>query len=207
MKKQMMTLALCLALTATSALANGAKTTSKTQTKALTPVATKTVDKTNCKTTKQNFEEKMAKDRADLYCKLGLSNDQKTKAETIHQKNMKDAEPLFKKLSSEKAKLHELKANNACAIKIDEQKLKVKEAKHALKAHMKASRKEFEALLDKCQLAKFKALKEERKAQWEKCKCHHHHNGACKHDDDSYQGPGANQDEQAAPEKCPCKSK
>ena len=212
MKKQMITLAVCLALTATSALASSTKISPKTPAKELIPVATQTKasEATQCpeETAKQKFEEKLAKDREELYCKLGLSTEQKTKAEAFHQKTREGAEPLFAKLHTEKAKLHELKAQKACVVKIDEQKLKVKEAKHALKAHMKASGKEFEAMLDKCQLAKFKALREEKKEQWKKggCHHHHHHHDVCGNEEDSFHGPFGPHQEEPAP-KWPCESK
>lgn len=219
MKKQLMTLAVCLALTTTSALASSPKTATK-ETKPTTPPMTcqakKTPEVTPCpkEIAKQKFEERMAKDREELYCKLGLSAEQKTKAEAIHQEDKKSVEPLFAKLHAEKTKLHELKAKKACIAKIEKQKLKVKEAKHAIKAHMEKSRKEFEALLDKDQLVKFNAIREEQKEQREKCKCHHHHHGAFNHDHDDFHGPFGPEpghrhgpdNERPAP-KCPCEFK
>jgi len=93
-----------------------------------------------------------------------------------------------------------LKAKNACAAKIEEQRLSVKEARKALRTHMKQGRKEFEAILSKDQLCKFKELRKEKKAE---CgKCHKHHN------DELCPEKGPKEPcnpckEDAAP-KCPC---
>lgn len=206
MKKQMLTLAVCLALTATSSFAASCTVTPKTCTKTCPKATTTLTPKCPDKMSKQNFEEKIAKEREDLYCKLNLTQEQRTNADALHQKNKTAAEPLFKKLHEEKVKLHELKAQKACAIKIDEQKLKVKEAKRALKKHMEASRKEFEAILNKDQLAKFEELKAQKKEEWKnkKCKCHHHEGFF---DDDEF-APKACPPEAAKTEpKCPCKAK
>lgn len=191
MKKQILTLSLCLALTATSALASGTKTCAK-KAPAKAPVA-KTVQTqpqeavlTPEQAAKKHFEEKMAKEREDLYCKLGLTKDQKDKAADLNAQSRESAKPLFETFHTEKVKLHELKNKKACPIEIAKQKEKVHAARKALKAHFTEERKSFEALLTKDQLAKFKALKEERKQEFKKnkkgcdckCKCHHHHHGA-----------------------------
>jgi len=207
MKKQVLTIAICMALTASSALA--AVTSKTVPTKNITPVACKCQEKTPAVTAaqpkeescRQKFEEKMTKEREDLYCKLGLSKDQKDKAETLHQKNRASAEPLIAKFHTEKAKLHELKAKNTCAAKIEEQRLNVKEARKALRNHMKQGRKEFEAILSKDQLSKFKELRKEKKAECDKCKCHKHHDELCP--EDGPKEPCAPCKEETAP-KCPC---
>lgn len=190
MKKQILALTMCLALTATSALANctaecAKKAPAKACACAVKPVA---CQKAASETTltpeqmaKKKFEEKFAKDRQDLYCQLGLSAEQKTKAEALDQKNMVEAQPLFAKIREEKAKLKELKCKNACPGEICKQKMAVKSAKKALKAHMKASKQAFDSLLTKDQLAKLNTIREQRKKDMAKhkcdckCKCHHHH--------------------------------
>jgi Spy/CpxP family protein refolding chaperone len=186
MKKQILTLTMCLALTATSALAKGTSTVTKAPIK---PVCSTCAKSTAAATTapeakltpeqmKQKFEEKMAKDREDFYCKLGLSAQQKAKAEALDKKNRESAKPLFEKFHQEKVKLHELKENKANVIAIDEQKLKVKAARKALRAHMMASKKDFEAILTKDQLAKLEAMKPVcPKCHKNKCHCHGEHKG------------------------------
>lgn len=181
MKKQILTLTLSLALTASSAFASTAKTTLKVapqQTKAVAPKA-ETTPSCPCETsalTKEQFkqkpEERMTKRREALYAKLGLSQDQKAKALDLDKKNREEAKPLMEKLHEEKAKLNDMKSQKCCPVKLIEQKQKVKEAKKALRKHFMASEKNFEALLTGEQLTKFKAIKEERKANFKKhCKC------------------------------------
>lgn len=185
MKKQILTLTLCLALTATSALAATTAPAAKAPAKAAPCACTKPVAKAAVKVVKpaatevkapevvltpeqlakKNTEEKLAKDRECLLAKLGVKAEQKAKAE-----------PLLAKVQAEKAKLRELKAKKACPILICKQKCEVKKAKKA-----------FEATLNKDQLTKLKSLKKSKCA----CKCHNH---------------------KAAPEafaapKCPCEKK
>lgn len=184
MKKQILTLTICLALTASSALANStAKATIKTTTpqvvKTIAPKAEEAPRSCPCEATaptkeqfKQKFEERMTKRREALYAKLGLSQDQKTKALELDKKNRAEARPLMEKLHEEKAKLNDMQTQKCCPVKLIEQKQKVKEARKALRKHFIASEKNFEAILTNEQLAKFKIIKEERKAKFKKnCKC------------------------------------
>lgn len=205
MKKQILTLSLCLALTATSALASGTSTVAKKApakthvavsktVKPVTPVANKVQTPAPAVTlspeqlAKQRFEEKMAQEREARYNALNLSAEQRTKAEALDQKHRAGAEPLFCKLHQERAKLHELKAKKACPVAICQQKQAVKAAKKDLKKYFETSKKEFEAILTPVQIAKLKTLEEARKASFKdhangcKCPCchnhkHHHHHG------------------------------
>lgn len=186
MKKQILTLTLCLALTATSALAATTTPVAKAPVKPATCACAKPVAKAAVKVVKpaapaevkapevvltpeqlakKNTEEKLAKDRECLLAKLGVSAEQKAKAE-----------PLLAKVQVEKAKLRELKAKKACPVLICKQKAEVKKAKKA-----------FEATLNKDQVAKLKSLKKSKCA----CKCHDHK---------------AAPEAMAAP-KCPCEKK
>lgn len=171
MKKQILTLTLCLALTATSTLA--ATTPAKAPAKSTPCACAKPVAKPVAKATvkvvkpaayaevkapevvltpeqlaKKNTEEKLAKNRECLLSKLGVKAEQKAKTE-----------PLLAKVQTEKTKLRELKAKKACPILICKQKNEVKKAKKA-----------FEATLNKNQLAKLKSLRKSKCA----CKCHNH---------------------------------
>ena len=223
MKKQILTLTMCLALTATSALAAqtapAAKAPVKAPVAAAAPATTvkapvaavkkapakKAVATKKCKKcakkavknpvkkvankqavpeqvtltpeqiAKQQFEAKMAQERDTFYNKLGLSAEQKTKAEALDKANRESAAPLFDAVRAEKAKLHQMKAQKACFFAICKQEKAVKAAKKALRAHMDASKKQFEALLTKDQLAKFEAMKLCKCAG--PCKCHRHHHG------------------------------
>lgn len=153
MKKQIFTLTLCLALTATSALAAGTTTVAKkaavkTTTncvKAVKPaVKTPEVVLTPEQLAKKNVEEKLTKERECLFSKLGLTAEQKTKSE-----------PAMAKVQAEKAKLKEMKAKKACPVEVLKQKKEVRKAQ-----------KEFRATLSQDQLTKLKTLKKG------KCKCH-----------------------------------
>lgn len=140
-----------------------------------TPSAKSCTPENGCLTSEQakkKFEEKMTKNREDLYCKLGLTPEQKAKAEALDATNREAAKPLMCKLRQEKAKLHELQQKKACLCEIYRQKQQVQLAKKALKDHFAASRKCFEAILTEEQLAKFKTIRAERKAGFQK---HHRH--------------------------------
>ena len=239
MKKQILTLAMCLAVTSTAALAaTPAKVApatkaavSKTATataKVLTPVKTtsKTVvvkapEKTpDAKPTpeqmKKDFEARMVKERNRLYCDLGLTADQIKKAEELHVKSMEKGEPLMENVRLQKAKLFELKTQKASEAEITKQKAEVKAARKLIKKHMLASRKEFDAILTKEQLAKLKAIKAAKKAERKAfCKTHckngHKHGGP-----EGFMGPkppmgegpegfmGPKPPMSAEPPKCPC---
>lgn len=210
MKKHMMALALCLVLTTASAMAASTTTKvapKKAPAKVVAPVANKVEAPalTPEQTAKQKFEAKIAQDRQDLYCKLGLSAEQKAKAEDLHRVSREKAEPLMAKLHEEKVKLHDLKAKKACPAKIAEQKIKVHAAKKSLKANREAYMKDFEALLSKEQLAKLKEIKEAKKTECKKCHPHHHHDHF-KHGEDGMHQPGVGASKEPAP-KCPCEAK
>lgn len=195
MKKHVLILTICLASTAISALASDMPYPSPfpnpiPQVKKSTQGSTKVdppaknapcVKSDSClspEQTRKKFEEKIAKDREDLYYKLGLTPEQKAKAEALDKTNRETAKPLVYKLRQERAKLHELKAKKAGAVEIYKQKMQVKSAKNALKEHFEASQKSFDAILTESQLAKLKIIREERKAEMKK---HGKHNHGCKH--------------------------
>lgn len=227
MKKQLLTLTLCLALTAGSAFA----ATTAPAKKATSPVkVTATAKKCPATTAvkasepvltpeqkaKKDLEEKLAKDREELYCKLKLSEQQRLTASAIEEKTKAEIEPLFAKLHDEKAKLRDLKDKKACPVKIAEQRAKVKAVKKDIRKHFQAAQKSFEEMLTTDQLAKFKVIKEERKAERkgmieDHCKCHfpcapgcpckcHRHHKHCNCDDAS-QAPATPKGE-----GCPCAS-
>src|SRR5574344_853994 len=218
MKKQILTLSVCLALSATTVMAAPAKApvapaTPATVTAVTTKtVAVKTADKTVVATKKtvgvkkagktkvatkkvvavkkgaktvvakttsevtvspeelarQKFEERMAQERDSFYNKLGLTAEQKTKAEALYNTNSESVAPLF-------SNVRYLKAKKASFVAICKQKHNVKGAKKALRAHMEASRKQFEAILTQDQLAKLKTMKPCNCAGPCKCHKHHHH--------------------------------
>lgn len=209
MKKQVMIVALALTLTTTSAFAACCKkpeTTAPVKDAQLTPCCSK-------ESGKQKLEEKFKKDKADFDAKLGLTKEQKTKIDALDEKTKLGLDCLFAKFYTEKAKLFELKSQQACPAKIEEQQCKLKEAKKAIKNYMEQSKKEFESILTDCQLKKLQAIKEEKKKEFEqkfkgKCKgkCHFHHHHGPFDDDIAPFGPDP-EDAPPPAEKCPCKAK
>lgn len=201
MKKQILTLTLCLVLTATSALANGidavaknssdkaaspvvkavVKNTSKT-TKSVTPVTCQAnapeVTLTPEQLAKKKFEERLMKGRVDLYCTLGLTSEQRAKAEALDKQQRAEGEPLFTKFNTEKTKYYTMKAKNASTLEMYEQKNEVKLARKAIKAHLKTSREAFEALLTQDQLTKFTELREANKQERKKYERRHKNHDA-----------------------------
>jgi len=212
MKKQILTLTMCLAMTATTAFA-------ETTTTVPVSVPCKAKLEKPCdpcmmpnEAGKKQFEAKMNKERELFHSALGLTPEQKKKADILDQKSRTDAEPLFKKMREEKVKLMDLKAKNASNEEILKQKMALKTAKKALKKHFEASRKDFEAILTKDQLAKLKILHEQRKTEMKKHRKEHkgHH---CNHDLGDFHGPeahhalplsGEDAEKGACPAKCPC---
>lgn len=196
MKKQVLILTICLALTAISASASDMPYPSPfphpiPQVKKVTQSPTKVdppVKEAPCvkpvpapetaglspEQARKKFEEKMAKDRENLYCKLGLTPEQKAKAEALDKTNRETAKPLMQKLRQERAKFHELKEKKASVVELGKQKQQVKLAKKALKEHFEASQKSFDAILTESQLAKLKVIREKRKAEMKKHEKHLH---------------------------------
>lgn len=212
MKKQVMIVALALALTTTSAFAACCKkpeTTAPMKDAQLTPCCSK-------ESGKQKFEEKFKKEKADFDAKLGLTKEQKTKIDALDEKTKLGLDCLFAKFYTEKAKLFELKSQQACPAKIEEQKCNLKESKKAIKNYMEQSKKEFEAILTDCQLKKLQAIKEEKEKKFAqkykgKCHCHHNHHafGTASDEDDAAPFCPATEDAPASQPtgKCPCKAK
>lgn len=192
MKKQILTLTLCLALTATSALAAGTNsvahkavaktkitTTIKTPTKATTAQnIAKPGEQPKFMTqeeAKKHFEERRAAEREHIYKDLGLSVDQKTKAEAIDAKTREGGRSAIRKVQVEHKKLRDLKTKHASAFAIWKQKRVLKSAKKDADKFFGASRKQFEAILTDTQKAKLKVIDAERKARMENAMKRHHH--------------------------------
>lgn len=175
MKKQILTLTVCLAFTASTAFAVcPVKSTTAPKTSKNCPCAVPAPGEQSLtkEQMKQKFEEKMTKRREAFYNELGLTKEQRAKAIEMDNKNRAEAKPLMEKMQQEKAKLNDLTSKNACPAEILKQKKELKTARKALREHFKTSRKNFEAILTKEQLAKLETMKAERKAKMKKhCKC------------------------------------
>lgn len=204
MKKQILTLTMCLALTTTAALAEVTKTMPQKpvpQAKVSTAIPVKpdvkTLPTTNLgaqpeqpkritsEEAKKYFEEKQAKQRDHMYNDLGFTPEQKAKAEALDIKAKKEVAPLMSKLKLESKKLKELKTKKASTFKIWQQENTVKSAKKALKKHFEASRKAFEEILTPEQKTKFEA----RKKEMDKFRKNHKHGGAKGHNAPENMGP------------------
>lgn len=192
MKKQILALTLCLALTATSALAEGTKTVAK---KSTTPVAitavkpaTKAVSTatpaalqlTPQEDARKKFEDRKAQERALMYEALKFTNEQKVKAEELDAKTRAEASKYLGKVQIEARKLRELKSKHASVFFIYKQKMILKSAKSDARKFFAASRKSFEAILTKEQKAKFKVMQEARQKEMDAFRKNHkthNHNG------------------------------
>lgn len=195
MKKQILALTICIALANTSAYANSlvkqnssGSIKSDTQSRESTCVKPAESTALTQEQMKQKFEEKMQKGRVDLYLKLGLTTEQKAKAEELDKKNRAESKSLITKIHEEKSKLYSLEARKTNSFELYLQKQRLKAAKKALHKHLDSSEKSFEALLTKDQLAKLNSIKEERRAKMAKyhkycCKNHQRHQCPCKNHD------------------------
>lgn len=183
MKKQILTLTMCLALTTTSALAQGNATiaiaqskSAITSTKAAPAITAPTeVNKTALKEeARKRFEEKKAQERQALYTTLGLSPEQKTKAEALDAKTRYGAGPLIRKLQVEARKLGSLRAKKASKLSIWKQEIELYSAKRDLEKYFRDCKNKFNAILTPAQRKQFKAIDEERKAEMKKFRMQHH---------------------------------
>lgn len=189
MKKQILTLTMCLALTATSALADGTKnisqktvaqtksaiTTTKQAPTVTTTAPTETTNKIKTKEEdRKRFEEKKAQERQALYATLGLSPEQKTKAEALDAKTKYGAGPLARKLHVEARKLGSMRAKKASKLSILKQEIVLNSAKNELKKYFKDCNKRFKAILTPVQRKQFNAIDEQRKAEMRKFRAQHH---------------------------------
>lgn len=196
MKKQILMLTMCLALTATSTLAaatNKVVQKTKPATIAKPSAEVKSTANLNSSTNvgapksiskeeaKKHFEEKMLKHREHMYSELGLSAEQKLKAEALDLKSKTEIEPLITKAQAEAKKLRELKCKKASVFEIWKQENAFKAAKKDVKKHMIASRKSFEAILTDEQKVKFNSIRAEKKKEIDKFKkSHKPHGPKCK---------------------------
>lgn len=180
MKKQILTLTMCLALTATAALAAGTTAVQNAAPQVKTSAPTVALPQAKPSNTvmsredaKKLFEARMAKERGHMYDSLGLSAEQKTKAEALDAKTRKEIRPLMKKVRVENEKLDKLAAKKMSSFELWKQQIVVKQAKKDVKKYLDHSKKEFESILTKEQNEKFKILDAERKSKMEKFRKEH----------------------------------
>lgn len=203
MKKQIITLTMCLALTSTAALASGVNTigqkmasqpvvSTPTTLNTAKPAATSTIGKpgkqltiTSMDEIKKHFEDRRIKERETLYNNLNLSEEQKIKAKDLDATTKVEFAKYRKKIQIEAKKLRDLKVKHASIFKIYKQKSALNRAKADTKRYIESSRKSFEAILTKEQKTKFKTIENAKKKEIEQFKKGHKN---CKREC-SYFGP------------------
>lgn len=180
MKKQILTLTMCLALTATTALADGINTVTQKATqqtkvtaaavenkaKQTTPVVGKPGEQLQFKSREEAqkyFAQKRAKQREFMYKDLGFTEEQKVKAEALDQKTKQEGAAALRKVQTEAIKLKELKSKKASKFAIWRQEMSLNSSKKSAKKFFESSRKEFEAILTKEQKAKMDKFKKSHK--------------------------------------------
>lgn len=144
MKKQILTLAMCLAVSATAVSAESAKSVKPTNQKSEVAME-KPVEPQKFKSeeeAKKFFECKMAQRREAFYKELGLTPEQKAKADALDAKTKADAQALHKKFKEERKKLMESSKKSFEDILTKEQKAKLKEIDKETKEKMEKMRKE-----------------------------------------------------------------
>lgn len=174
MKKNFLTIAVCLAITASSALAQP-NTTSATKADIKKPATSimKQEKPLNKEDYKKIFEQKRKQKREFMYKFLELSAEQKTKAEALDEKAKAEAKPLFDKARAESKKLKDLKAQKASAFAIWRQEFAINTARNDFKKHMEKSKNDFESILTQEQKTKLKEMEKFRKEQMPKGKGHY----------------------------------
>lgn len=192
MRKQILTLAMCLAIAGNSAIADVVKNSpAKSQPPSAcplgkaqpTPIAEPNIKKHMGKhplmtreEAKKRFEERRLKEREMLYTDLCLSAEQKKKAEALDDKTKEGADKYIKKVQTEARKLRDLQKQKTSCLEIHKQKIALKEAKREMKNYFENSRKEFNSILTKDQQEKYKVINEAKRKEMEKYKkAHKHH--------------------------------
>lgn len=145
MKKRILTLAMCLAISATSVLAAANTKEVKSTAKKVPAKVEKQVESKKLKSkddARKNFEAKMAERREAFYQELGLSAEQKAKSEVLDAKTRDDMEALHKKFRAEKQKIAEESKKNFEDILTKDQKVRFEKLDKERKAKMEKMRKE-----------------------------------------------------------------
>lgn len=185
MKKRILTIAMCAALTASAALAETAKSlpaaapkaavsavaNGKVQTKPVLQEAAKpsvqTLEKTRNELKKQ-FEQRRLAERKHMYEVLKLSDEQVKKAEELDAKTRTEAGKYLRKVRMEAMKLRDMKAKHASIFTQWKQKSELNKAKSDASKFFEESRKSFEAILTKEQKSAFEAYDAQKRKEMEK---------------------------------------
>lgn len=109
------------------------------------------------------MKAKMEQKRAEFDKRLNLTAEQKEKMKAIHEESRIKIKPLFERLKTEKTKLNQLKASNAPAADIKNQKEKLHSIKAQLKEIRKADFEKIQSILTPEQQKEFNKMHEENK--------------------------------------------
>lgn len=184
MKKRILALTMCLTLTATSAIAASINMptgqvapTIKAQPNTimqLTPSRRPQINNVQERLeARKRFEDRKAHERELMYTTLGLSAEQKNKAEAIDAKTRAEAGKYIRRIQVEAKRLRELTVKKASWLEIHKQKQALNAARKDADKFFENSKKSFEALLTKEQLAKFKVIDNAKKKEIKEFKKHH----------------------------------
>jgi Spy/CpxP family protein refolding chaperone len=178
MKKKIFISTMCVVLTATSIFA--VETNNNVQ------KITQTVTQSKCEKQDLSPKHQLSKEerlkhfeairklhREHFYKEVGLSDEQKLKAEEIELKSKEELKPLLKKIHLEREKLRTLRKEKASVFAIWKQENAFKNAKKDLKNYMEVSKKSFEAILTKEQKEKVESIHNERKHKMKNSLKHH----------------------------------
>lgn len=184
MKKRILALTMCLTLTAASALAidinmpaGQIAPTIKAQPNTvmqLTPSRRPQINNVQERLeARKRFEDRKAHERELMYTTLGLTAEQKNKAEAIDAKTRAEAGKYIRRIQVEAKRLRELTIKKASWFDIHRQKQALNAARKDADKYFENSKKSFEALLTKEQLAKFRVIDNAKKKEMKEFKKHH----------------------------------
>lgn len=181
MKKIFLTLTICLTLSTTCAFAENTTTQNQKIFSSPSNSSIKAIDEKPTianppkdepsfnapSEARKQIEDRMHHQRNLLYTSLNLSNEQIKKAEAIDTKTKAEAAYYIRNVRHEVKKLKDLEKKHASAFALFRQKNALKRAKSKADKFFAKSRKDFEALLTKDQLAKFREIDAAKKAERE----------------------------------------
>lgn len=193
MKKQILTLTVCLALTSTAALASVTNTAGQkvvppsivsvpSTMNVVKPTVSSTIKKpdkpltiTSMDEIKKHLDDRRNQERERLYNDLNLSAEQKIKAKDLDANAKVEFAKYRKKVQFEARKLRDLKVKHASFFETYKQKRALKKAKADAKRCFDSSKKSFEAILTKEQKAAFKIIDNAKRKEIEQFKKGHKH--------------------------------
>lgn len=188
MKKRILTLSMCMVLGATSALATNIgipmgniTPTVKAQPNAMMPfgqgVRPQMPNAQQQLEIRKHIADRKAQERELMYTTLGLTTEQKNKAENIDAKTRAEAGKYLRRIQVEARKLKELQLKKASWLEIQKQKHALNAAKKDADKFFENSKKSFKSILTKEQAKKFDVIDKAKKKEMKEFKKHHKYSG------------------------------